>query len=880
MAPDRGFPSVHPSSPTALLAALHQTMAMAEFLADGSLVIANPRYLELLGYTAEAAALLTHEDFCDPAFARSTAYRSFWATLMSGQPVSGVCERRRRDGGTCWLQATYSPLRSAQGEIIRVLVVATDITQQRLRQMALLEHTRRLSLVADTTDTAVVIGSGGWRIEHVNPGFTRLFGWRADELPYPGPLGLPAPHVSPTQWDAVRAELKAGRPVRHEDILVGKNGQRYWVNAMTNPVIDESGQLINTVSVLTDVTQTKMYEVLQHRALEAMAREQPLTQVLDTVCREVERIVPEITASILSLDEHGCLQPLAAPGLPESYLIAVRGLAIGPAVGACGTAAYRNAPVLSRDIATDPSWPADFRAILVPLGFVACWSTPIRSSEGGVVGTFAFYFRDDARPDTFLRKIVNACAHLCGLALERERQRVRIRQLAFYDTLTGLPNRSLLFAQADQAVRAARHANDSLAVLFLDLDRFKQVNDSLGHPAGDALLRTVATRLGELLGAADFAGRLSGDEFVIVLPQRTAPQAEAIAARIVALLGEPSAIAGISLACSGSIGIAMFPTDGEDMETLLQSADMAMYQAKSAGRGQVAFFSPGMNEAAQERLALETALREALAQRTLELHYQPQILMDAGTLHGVEALARWPRSRWGNVPPSRFIPLAEDAGIMGALSAWVLDEACRQLAAWRADGLAVPAMSINLSPTSFQDLDLPASIRNALTRHGLQAADLTLEITEGIMLNANASTLRTMAEIRALGVQLSMDDFGTGYSSLSYLRRLPVNELKLDRSFVAELEQDATARTLSAGILGLAHSLGLKLVAEGVETPAQRRVLQSQGYAVAQGAIYTMPLPAAALVAWLQAHGVCMAPMRTGRASARTALSSDHGLPG
>lgn len=401
-------------------------------------------------------------------------------------------------------------------------------------------------------------------------------------------------------------------------------------------------------------------------------------------------------------------------------------------------------------------------------------------------------------------------------------------------------------------------------MLFIDLDRFKQVNDSLGHPAGDELLRNVASRVQQVLRGSDIAGRLSGDEFVAVLPQCDAEHVANTIERLQELLAAPLTIAETSLAVSASIGIAMFPADGRDMETLVHRADMAMYQAKSQGRGRFSFFSSEMNRLAQERLALETALRKALQEGGLRLHYQPQIDMASGQLYGVEALARWTHAELGEVSPARFIPLAEECGLIADLGRWALGEACRQLAQWRTQGLAVPAVSVNLSPSSFHNLDLPRMIADTLDRNALAPQDLTLELTESILLDTNPSTMKTIDEVHAHGVRLSMDDFGTGYSSLSYLRRLPVSELKLDRSFVADLEHDEAARALSSAILGIGKSLHLTVVAEGVETATQNVMLREQGYPVAQGFLFSRPLSPQDLEQWLirrQAEAPALAPV-------------------
>jgi EAL domain-containing protein (putative c-di-GMP-specific phosphodiesterase class I) len=290
--------------------------------------------------------------------------------------------------------------------------------------------------------------------------------------------------------------------------------------------------------------------------------------------------------------------------------------------------------------------------------------------------------------------------------------------------------------------------------------------------------------------------------------------------------------------------------------SLLHRAEMAVRHVKGAGTGRVGFFSLDLDNAAEGRLKLEKALREALQTGGLQLHYQPQIELASGRLHGLEALARWQHPSLGFIPPAQFIPLAEECGLMAALSRWALDHACRQLASWRKSGLAVPSVAVNLSASNFHSLQLPSIVAQTLQCHNLQASDLTLELTESILLDSDSSTLKTIERLHAQGVRLSMDDFGTGYSSLSYLRRLPITELKLDRSFVADLEHEPSARALSAAILGIGTSLGLKVVAEGVETAAQKEILQAQGYPVVQGYWFAKPMPPQEVPSWMVEHGV------------------------
>lgn len=798
------------------------------------------------------------------------AAEKFWglpAAQLIGSPVDAVLShpwlQQLQHGSSHTLPITHSngQLRwgslsvchsdSDDGPLLTVLI--KDISEQQSQYASL----QQLSMVVDQTDKAILITDAQWRVTYVNNGFSKMLGYTPEQILGRTPISVMAPYSDPKAVDRLHERLHQGSVFQQDRLCYCADGQRIWCDFTINPVFDQQGQLINVVTVLTDITHTKMHEVLQNHMLTAMVSEEPLESLMEIACKEVERIAPEVTASILRVSSDGLLHPLAGPSLPASYCQALEGVPIGPCVGSCGTAAYRGEPVLVSDIASDPLW-AEFKALALPIGLRSCWSTPIKDSQGRVLGTFAFYYREPRGPSAFHQRLIEVIVHLCALALEREESRSKIRQLAFYDSLTELPNRSLLHAKADQALAEAERNKTPLSVLFVDLDRFKQVNDSLGHPAGDELLRLVAKRLSEHRRHCDIVGRLSGDEFVLVLPQCDSQQVSEVVEQLKATLSQPCQLNGTTLCPSASIGISLYPLDGHDMGTLVHRADMAMYQAKSAGRGHFSFFSHELNLLAQERLALENALREALEQDQLQLYYQPQVRMPDGLLYGVEALARWHHPQFGEISPARFIPLAEECGLINQLGLWAVREACRQLAQWRRQGLQIPAVSVNLSPTNFHNLDLPGMVASTLREHQLQARDLTLEITENVLMDTNPSTLKTLDEVHAQGVRLSLDDFGTGYSSLSYLRRLPIQELKLDRSFVSDLDQDATNRALSEAVIRLGESLQLTVVAEGIETNSQYQILKQQGYHVAQGYLFSRALAAKDLEAWL--HTATLSP--------------------
>ncbi|MBV6824623.1 EAL domain-containing protein [Pseudomonas sp. PD9R] len=748
----------------------------------------------------------------------------------------------RKDAQERWGVMTVSKIAMQDRTLYAAFL--KDVTQLRLQDI---EH-RLLSMSVNASHSATCIVDTQSQLIYVNDGLVQLLGYSREEVIGQSPMMFFVSDArTETHAEPGLDKILCGQPHEFSALISKRNGQRLWVHVSSTPVFDAQGQVENFVIVLTDITQSKLHEVLQDKVIGALLKEESLENVLTLLCHEIERIAPEVIVSVLSVDPEGILHPLASPGLPTDYSRAIEGLSIGPVAGSCGTAAYRGEPVLVTDINNDPLW-ADYKFLAQKSGLQACWSMPVRNGSGRIAATFALYFRESRGPDPLHAHLVTAGTHLCMLALEREEARESIRRMAFYDALTGLPNRSFLLAQAQRSIVEMAREQAELAVLFIDLDRFKQINDALGHASGDALLRVMAQRLRSVLRESDLVGRLSGDEFVLVLPRMNATQLTNFLERLMTLLSRPTTIAGTSVVVSASIGISLFPADGQDMESLLHRADIAMYQAKRTERGSFSFYVEDMNRIAQNRLVLETALRNSLASESLRLFYQPQIDLASGCLVGVEALARWTHPTLGDISPTQFVPLAEECGLINDLSQWVLQEACDQLAEWRQQGLAIPSLSINLSPINFHNLNLAELIAGQLRRCGLRPSDLCVEVTEGVLLCNSPGTDKTIRDLHALGVRLAIDDFGTGYSSLGYLRHLPISELKLDKSFVDDLEHDASCRALSESVIGIGKGLSLKVVAEGIESAVQRDILKAQGYEIGQGNFFSVPLPGAEFV--------------------------------
>ncbi|MFZ5876708.1 MAG: bifunctional diguanylate cyclase/phosphodiesterase [Nitrospirota bacterium] len=723
-----------------------------------------------------------------------------------------------------------------------------------------------------------------------------------------------------------------------------------------------------------------------NRTLELLATGAALPNVLLALVQAIEHQYTAGPCSALVVDPTGTRLRLGAgPSLPAAYNRAIDGIAIGPGVGSCGTAAYRKELVAVDDIETDPLW-EDFRHLALSHGLRACWSHPILSSDRRVLGTFAMYAGSRYTPTEADLKLLATAAQMAGIAIERtraeeslrtseyrlrsivtssadgivtidergivdsfnpaaerlfgypasevvgrnvsmlmiepdrsahdeyirryaatgqgriigvgpreviglrkdgstfpmdlaisemrlddgprfvgivrditERKRAqeRLDHLAHYDALTGLPNRLLLQDRLTHAVINATRHQRVVGVMFLDLDRFKTINDTLGHEVGDDVLKTVAERLNRCVREGDSVARLGGDEYAIVLADMAhAEDAANVARRILDEFSQPVRFGRHELYATASIGITLYPTDDDRVEHLLKNADTAMYRAKETGRNTYQFYTADMNAKAIERLDLETNLRRAQERDEFRLHYQPQIDLSTGRIVGVEALIRWSRPDRGMVPPVEFIPVAEETGLITSIGQWVLRAALTQTKTWRDAGLSLARVSVNVSPRQFRQPDFPASVARMLLDANIPAHWLEIEVTESLLLEHEPTVLARFTELRELGIRFSIDDFGTGYSSLSYLKRFPIDTLKIDRSFVANLPADPDHSAIASAIVSLAHSLRLQVIAEGVETATQAEFLRSLGCDFAQGYFYSRPLPADAVESLMSQGGV------------------------
>ncbi len=523
--------------------------------------------------------------------------------------------------------------------------------------------------------------------------------------------------------------------------------------------------------------------------------------------------------------------------------------------GLTGTSFRTGTPCIKADITADQTvdhWKS--LAIAAEVNGAAVF--PLRNAST-VVGTITFFFHrdagtlDDEMVDLLQRIAANISFALENFDIAEEKMRAeqRIKYLASFDTLTGLPNRVTFNDSLKSAIQMAKSRNEKLAILFVDLDRFKLINDSLGHAAGDALLIEIADRLSTISQINNRIARLGGDEFVITLEGIADREHALLVAQLVlGCFHHPFYLSGQECRVTASIGIALYPEDSSDGEALIRNADIAMYRAKEAGKNCIQFFDRAMDVRSIEHLALESCLSHALERQELSLHYQPKRNVFTQKITGVEALLRWHHPTRGPISPAEFIPLAEETGLIVPIGIWVLRKACAQSVAWQREGLPPIPVAVNLSPRQFADENLLKDIDDALADSGLASEHLQIEITESMVMHNVVKASATLTEIRKRGITIAIDDFGTGYSSMSLMKKFPIDTIKIDRSFVRDIPQDEEDKAITKAIIGMGKALGLKLVAEGVETAAQERFLMAHGCDEIQGYLLSKPVPPEALV--------------------------------
>ncbi|MED5619957.1 sensor domain-containing protein [Ideonella sp. BN130291] len=758
-------------------------------------------------------------------------------TLANGERFEAEVWLARRGEGT-FLAHLAARAVNPQDTAAGTIWIVTDVTALRAQEAAARELLRHHTAIFENASAGILF-SRNRVCETCNPALATMFGYASPaEL-----VGVPTAQLFTSPEDYARLGDQAaplflrGQRVELDWEMRRRDGSRLWVHLL-GAAIGPGDLAQGTIWITEDITQRRQAE-----------------QVLRQTLLEQEAILENASAGIVFLKDRRILR--------------------------CNR---RFGELLGRDPAqlvgqsTRLLYPSDeaFERAAGPYSLLDRGSTHAREeqlvrSDGSLfwcrlTGRWvdrehpereSVWLLEDVTEQRLARDILEqrvqqrtmelaeANQQLRAEVLERMEVEERVRHLANHDALTNLPNRRLLLDRLGQALALARRAGEQVAVMFLDLDRFKTINDSLGHQVGDELLRGVATRLAGLVRDGDTVARLGGDEFVMVLPRvGSETQVALVAAKLMEALALPFQLHGRELHVTPSIGIALYPGDGETAETLLRNADSAMYHAKEAGRDTYQFFAAPMNVSAALRLELENDLHHALERGELVLHYQPRVDLLSGRALGLEALIRWQHPRRGLLHPNAFVPLAEETGLITRVGEWVLHEACAQIVQWQSLGLPSVPVAINLSPRQFRQRHIAQRIGDIVSEAGVSPQLLELEITESTLMQHTEQTLGTLDRLHRMGLALSIDDFGIGYSSLSYLKRFPVDQLKIDQSFIRDLDEDPTNAAIVSAVVTLAANLGLSVVAEGVETPQQLAVVRRCGCTQAQGFLFSRAVPA------------------------------------
>lgn len=589
--------------------------------------------------------------------------------------------------------------------------------------------------------------------------------------------------------------------------------------------------------------------------LELMVQSTPLSEILQAITKSAEKEFDNIKCSISLVEEHSQRLIIgAAQSLPKFYIDAIEGLPIAEGVGSCGTSAFRAERIIVSDVTTDELW-KDYRELAKAANIGACWSEPIINSKNKVVGTFSIYHEQKTKPNNKIFSMIELFAQMASIAIEREHATQLIWKQANFDNLTQLPNRHMMLEHLQFALKNCQRNNNKMAVIFLDMDHFKDINDTLGHEFGDLLLIEIAKRIQRKIRQNDTVARLGGDEFVVLLTELTDVHGiERIIQALLHELSQPYLLKEEVVHSSASIGITIFPDDAMDIDTLLRNADQAMYGAKAVGRNNYHYFTDSMRESAVKRMSLINDLRCAISNQELFLVYQPIVCLDTGRIVKAEALIRWQHPERGIVSPLDFIPLAEETGLIIEISNWIFKQVSHDIVKWREQYNPELQISINTSPRQYKinDGNIDTWL-NWIIEDGLDPKAIAFEITENLLMQSQAELEGVLKDIREAGIELSIDDFGTGYSSFSYLREFQTNYVKIDKSFVQKMSIGSSDMALCEAIIVMAQKLDIKVIAEGIETKEQQQLLKEIGCEYGQGYLISKPVIAEEFTKTLEA---------------------------
>jgi len=789
------------------LSAIIETAPVAIYATDleGMITLWNPAAERMFGYRRDEA-LGRRAPFVPPE--KKEEARRLRERALAGEVLENLeLHRRRADGTPLVINGSAAPLRDEANRITGLIAMCIDVTEAKRTEAAFKEQLHFTRALIDAIPNPVYFKDLEGRYRVYNRAWSELWGAGRDWV------GLTVndmfgPEIARIHDDRDRPLLRQAASVRYEALMPTAGGREREMLYNKVSFVDQSGQVAGLIGTVTDVTAYKETE----RALEASEAR--------------FRVLTESGLDLISV-------------LAEDGTILYQSPALRNLLG------YEPAETVGRNVFdlvhredADQARQA-FRRILETRHFREPLEFRIRNREGAwrtfeSLGT-------NCVDNPHIRGVVFNSRDVT----DRKAIQQRIQHLAYHDNLTGLPNRGLLQDRLAHSIARADRTGRKVAVLFIDLDNFKNINDTLGHDVGDELLRQVARRLGECVRAGDTIARQGGDEFIVLLDNlEDGRGASVVAQKILNSLRAAFPLGGTEQHVSGSVGIAVYPEDGKDAQTLMKNADTAMFHGKGIGKNTYQYFTAQMNIAVKRRMTLESALRRAVMQKDFVLHYQPQVNLDTGEIVAVESLVRWKTEDSGTVMPGDFIPLAEETGLINEIGEWVLREACRQNREWQARGLAPRRMAVNLSARQFADKAFLDTVTRVLQETGLDPKWLELEITESQVMRQTEGMILLLNRLAEMGVHLAIDDFGTGYSSLSYLKRLPIQKLKIDQSFIRDITVDPNDTAIVVAIISMARSLDLETIAEGVETAGQLALLRAKECRVGQGFYFSAPVSA------------------------------------
>ncbi len=828
------------------------------------IVDSNARFRDMFGYTAaDTIGLPVSRLFAETAEFEALD-RLATPLLNQARPVQTEMAMSRRDGSRVWVQIVgyaLEPGNLAKG----VFWLLTDRTEAHAQGESLQQALDENKAVFDSAALGMVVLSHR-TILRCNPQLEAMFGWEPGTMAGTS-TSLWYPTEDSHRWvgDYIYPMLLVRKSVSHELQLKRRDGSLFWVRMTGCRLHDHAREVLDDTSLwlLEDISERKRNEdsLREATALNAAVFASTDAAIIATDVKGTIRLFnagAERMLGYAARDVVGRETPMCFH-VEDEVVAYARELTIelGRKVSPDFEALHAKATLRGKDMR---EW--NYRKLHGARRVPVFASVTVLRDAGGMASGYLWVATDmtmqlQARDvlkrsqeelESLVRQrtleLAQSHARLEAEMAERVQMEARMRDMAHYDSITGLPNRNLLHDRMGQALLQSRRNQERLGVMFLDLDRFKNINDTLGHLVGDELLRHVAQRLSMVLRASDTLARLGGDEFVVLLPGLTSrDQAALVADKLLSTLEAPMVVQDHSLHISTSIGICICPDDGDDPDVLLRNADTAMYEAKANGRNTFRYFTESMNIEADQRYRIESALRVGVRDRELQLYFQPLVNVHSGQVFGVEALVRWQSPLLGLVPPGQFIGIAEETDLIVEIDSWVMREACAHGARWRQELGRDIMVAVNLSARQFRRKDLVAFVSRVLAETGLPAPLLELEITESSLMHNVTEVIQTLDELVTLGVRLAIDDFGTGYSSLAYLKRFPVHKLKVDQSFVRDIGHTNSDLAIVKTVIALAHTLQLDLLAEGVETPNQLMTLRALGCECFQGYLFSRPVP-------------------------------------